>query len=467
MENDTIAAISTPIGSGGIGIIKISGKKALPIVSSIFRRSSARDRCNRTIPSNIIKESHKLYHGYIYDPDNGKTLDEVLVSVMLSPHSYTREDVVEINVHSGIVVLRTVLDLIIRNGARLALPGEFTKRAFINGRMDLTQAEAVIDIINVKSRKALEILNTQAAGTLGLCVESILRILNGILVKIEAAIDFPEDVDALNHDSEAEIIENKVIGKLNELIAGYEEGHLFREGIRIAIAGRPNVGKSSLMNRLLKVERSIVTSIPGTTRDAIEETLIISGIPTIISDTAGLHDTTDPVETLGIKKTRELIKNADIILFMTDAFSPLSEADIRIYETIKDKQVVIVINKIDLIPANRDILIGDDFKRLLCVKISALHDIGIEFLKEKIKEIFLDKIDYNSIAIVPNMRQKIAVEKALEKIVLVIRGLKSGFPYEMISIDLGEAIDYLNEVIGKNVKTDILDKIFSQFCIGK
>jgi tRNA modification GTPase len=271
----------------------------------------------------------------------------------------------------------------------------------------------------------------------------------------------------LNPDSEAEIIENQVIGKLNELIKGYDEGHFLREGIRIAIAGRPNVGKSSLMNRLLKADRSIVTSIPGTTRDAIEETLIISGIQAVITDTAGLHDTTDLVETLGIKKTRELIQSADIILFMTEALSPLSDADIRIYDTIKDKRVVIVINKIDLIPANQDILIDNDFKRLPCVKISALHDIGIDCLKEKINEIFVDKIDHNAIAIVPNLRQKIAVEKALEKIYLALKGLKSGLPYEMIAIDLGEAIDSLNDVIGKNIKTDILDQIFNQFCIGK
>ena len=496
MENDTIAAISTPIGGGGIGIIKISGTKAIPIASSVFRRSSKTDKFNNITPRNgiskftklfpdapfstplrgrktqetisdLLKESHKLYHGHIFDPESGKTLDEVLVSVMFAPHSYTREDVVEINVHSGLILLRTVLDLVIRQGARLALPGEFTKRAFINGRLDLTQAEAVIDIINAKTKKALEIVNAQAEGDLRGYVEAILNLLNGFLIKIEAAIDFPEEVEALNLDAEARIIENDVISRLNELILGYNEGHILREGIKIAIAGRPNVGKSSLMNRLLKTDRAIVTSVPGTTRDIIEEDFIISGMPAVIADTAGLHDTIDPVETIGIKKTREHIKNSDIILFMADAVSQFVEADRKIYESIKGKQVVIVINKIDLLPENREIILHDDLKALPCVKISALHNIGIDSLKEKIKDILINKIDYDSMAIVPNLRQKIAVEKSLENVVSVLKGLKSGLPYEMVSIDLVEAIGSLNEVIGKNVKADILDQIFSRFCIGK
>jgi len=486
MEKDTIAAISTPIGGGGIGIIKISGTNAIPIASSVFRRSSKTNKFNDITPingtlfstplsgrktqktiSDRLKESHKLYHGHIIDPENGKSLDEVLVSVMLAPHSYTREDVVEINVHSGLILLRTVLDLVIKQGARLALPGEFTKRAFINGRLDLTQAEAVIDIINAKTKKALEIVNSQAEGDLRGCVEAILNLLNDFLIKIEAAIDFPEEVEALNLDVEAGIIANDVIGRLNELILGYNEGHILREGIRIAIAGRPNVGKSSLMNRLLKTDRAIVTSVPGTTRDIIEEDFIISGMPAVIADTAGLHDTSDPVETIGIKKTREQIKNSDIILLLADAVSPFMEADRKIYESIKGKQVVIVINKIDLLPENREIILPDDLKALPYAKISALHNIGIDSLKEKIKDIFINKIDYDSIAIVPNLRQKIAVEKSVDNVVSVLKGLKSGLPYEMVSIDLGEAIGSLNEVIGKNIKADILDQIFSRFCIGK
>ena len=496
MENDTIAAISTPIGGGGIGIIKISGTNAIPIVSSVFRRSSKTDKFNETttingtlfstplrgiskmtnllaagktqeINSNLLKESHKLYHGHIIDPESGKALDEVLVSVMLAPHSYTREDVVEINVHSGLILLRTVLDLIVRQGARLALPGEFTKRAFINGRLDLTQAEAVIDIINAKTKKALEIVNAQVEGDLRGCVEAILNLLNGFLIKIEAAIDFPEEVEAFNLDEEARIIENDVIGRLNELILGYNEGHILREGIRIVIVGRPNVGKSSLMNRLLKTDRAIVTSVPGTTRDIIEEDFIISGMPAVIADTAGLHDTIDPVETIGIIKTREQIKNSDIIIFMADAVSSFVEADHKIYESIKGKQIVLVINKIDLLPENREIILHDDLKAVPCVKISALHNIGIDSLKEKIKDIFINKIEYDSLSIVPNLRQKIAVEKSLENVVLVLKGLKARVPYEMISIDLVEAISSLNEVIGKNIKADILDQIFSRFCIGK
>lgn len=461
MENNTIAAISTPIGAGGIGIIKISGKNSISIASSVFRPSSDENKFE-----NII-ESHKLHHGHIFDPENGKVIDEVLVSVMLAPHSYTREDVIEINVHSGLVILKTVLDIVIKQGARIALPGEFTKRAFLNGRMDLAQAEAVIDIINAKSRKALEIANAQAGGNMGFCVESILNVLNGVLVKIEAAMDFPDEAESFDPVAEAGVIEKDVTGKLNELISGYEEGHVLREGIKITIIGKPNVGKSSLMNRLLKTDRAIVTSVPGTTRDIIEEDFIISGMPAVIADTAGLHDSDDPVESIGIKKTRDQIKNSDIILFMSDAVSLFAESDIKIYDSIKGKQVVIVINKIDLIPEKSLLLLNDDLKALPCVKISALYDIGIDALKETIKDIVVNKIDCDSILIVPNLRQKMAAEKSAEKVVSVLKGLKSGLPYEMVSIDLKEAIDSLNEVLGKNVKTDILDQIFSRFCIGK
>jgi tRNA modification GTPase len=461
MENDTIAAISTPAGGGGIGIIKISGQKSVSIASSIFRTSRSGD------PFQNKPKSHKLYHGHIIDPEKGKTLDEALVSVMLSPHSYTREDVVEINIHSGPVVLRAILDLVLSHGARLAYPGEFTKRAFLNGRIDLTQAEAVIDIINAKSRKALEISNAQAGGNLKHSVNTISKTLKVVQIKLEAVIDFPEDVETLDPAVESAVIENEVLAKLRKLIAGYDDCHVIREGVRIAIAGKPNVGKSSLMNRLLKTDRSIVTPVPGTTRDSIEENLVISGIPAIISDTAGLRDTTDPVESLGIDKTKEAIRRADIILFMTDAVSPFTDADHKIYENIRDKQTVLVVNKIDLLPEGELIIINEDLKGLPCAKISALHDIGVESLKEMIREISIGNTGYDSTAIVPNLRQKLALEKALEHGISIVSGLKSQTPYEMVSIDIAAAIDSLNEITGINIKEDILDQIFSRFCVGK
>lgn len=499
MENDTIAAISTPIGRGGIGIIKISGKKALSIATSIFKRSSnkirnistsvSKQRLNsplltaglanglekesipfgRSLHSACVGElqSHRLYHGKIINPENAKSIDEVLLSVMKAPHSYTKEDVVEINVHSGLVVLKTILDLVLSKGARLADPGEFTKRAFLNGRIDLTQAEAVIDLINAKSGKALEIANAQASGELRFYIQDIIKALTEILIKIDAAIDFPEDVEILDLKTAICTIERDIIQALKKLIADYDEGHVLREGLRVVIAGRPNVGKSSLMNQLLKKDHAIVTSVPGTTRDILEETLIVSGIHTIITDTAGLHDSDDPVEMIGMKKTREKIKGADVILFMVDAVTAFIKTDYEIYESIKEIPMILVINKIDLVSEDCDIKINDELKMLPVVRISALYNIGIDSLKEKIKNIFKNKTKHHSFDIIPNMRQKIALDKSIYSVELFVNGLQSGLPFEIVSIDLKDAIESLKEVLGLKIKEDILDQIFSRFCIGK
>ncbi|MFO7667517.1 MAG: tRNA uridine-5-carboxymethylaminomethyl(34) synthesis GTPase MnmE [Desulfobacterales bacterium] len=499
MENDTIAAISTPIGSGGIGIIKISGKNALSIATSIFKRSSNKfSNISTRIPkqsanSSLLCElltnelekdpihfvhafqavcggelqSHLLYHGNIINPENEQPIDEVLLSVMKAPHSYTKEDVVEINVHSGLVVLRTILDLVLSKGARLAEPGEFTKRAFLNGRIDLTQAEAVIDLINAKSRKALEVANAQAGGDLRFYIQNIIKALTDILIKIDAAIDFPEDVGIVDLKTVKGTIERDIIQPLEKLIAGYDEGHVLREGLKVVITGRPNVGKSSLMNQLLKKEHAIVTSFPGTTRDILEETLIISGIHTIITDTAGLHDSKDPVEMIGMEKTREKIKNADIILFMVDAVTSFIKTDYEIYEFIKERPLILVINKIDLVSEDFEIKIIDELKRLPVARISALYNIGIDSLKEKIKNIFNNKTGYCSSNIIPNIRQKKALEKSLNSVELFVNGLESGLPFEIVSIDIKDAVESLKEVLGLKIKEDILDQIFSQFCIGK
>jgi tRNA modification GTPase len=464
MENDTVAAISTPVGSGGIGIIKISGKDALSIAASIFKRSSNR---SRNISTSYQIQSHRLYHGSIINPENNKPVDEVLLSVMTAPHSYTKEDVVEINVHSGLLVLRTILDIVISKGARLAEPGEFTKRAFLNGRIDLTQAEAVVDLINAKSSRALEIANVQSEGGLRHYVEGVIKILTDILIKIEASIDFPEDVETADTKTLTDTIENEVIKNIEKLITDYNEGHVLRDGIRIVIAGRPNVGKSSLMNRLLKKEHAIVTTIPGTTRDILEETLIISGIHTIITDTAGLHDSDDPIEMIGMNKTREKIAGADIILFMVDAVNPFINEDYEIYRIIKERPVIVVINKIDRAPEDVEIKRGDELKMLPAVKISALYNTGIESLKETVKKQFEKMTNYYSGDILPNMRQKKALEKSLDSVKLFVHGLQSGLPFELVSIDLKDAIDSLKEVIGLKIKDDIIGQIFNRFCIGK
>ncbi len=476
MVNDTIAAIATPAGNGGIGIIKISGKNAISIATSIFKRSSEKVRNTSTdVPTQhkysvLIAEeikSHRLYYGYIIDPKNEKPIDEVLMSVMKAPHSYTKEDIVEINVHSGRVILRTILDLVLSNGARLADPGEFTKRAFLNGRIDLTQAEAVMDLINAKNRKALEVANVQAGGELYLYIQKIIKALTDILVEIEASIDFPDEIGSLDLKTMNYTIGKEIIQTLKSLIEGYDQGHVLREGLKVVIVGRPNVGKSSLMNQLLKKDHAIVTSVPGTTRDILEETLIVSGIHTIITDTAGLCESNDPVETIGIKKTREKIKEADLVLFMVDAVAPFIKSDFEIYENIKGKSVILVINKIDLSSEDNGVETTDEFKMLPVVKISALYNIGINSLKEMIKEIFNKKTDYYSNDIIPNIRQKIALENSIKSIYMFLNGLQSGLPLEMISIDLKEAIEFLKEAVGLKINEDVLDHIFSRFCIGK
>ena len=492
MENDTIAAISTPIGSGGIGIIKISGKNALSIATSIFKRSSKSKPQKRVQPPILIDklvngfekssislsrchhpgggneiQSHRLYHGKIINPENENQIDEVLLSVMRAPYSYTKEDVVEINVHSGLVVLRTILDIVISKGARLAEPGEFTKRAFLNGRIDLTQAEAVIDLINAKSSRALEIANAQSMGGLRVYIQDIIKALTDILIKIDAVIDFPEDVGIVDTKTVMNTLEMNVIKTLKKLITDYNEGHILRDGLRVVIIGRPNVGKSSLMNKLLKKEHAIVTSIPGTTRDILEESLIISGIHTIITDTAGLHDSNDPIETIGMKKTREMIGGADIILFMVDAVTPFIKEDYEIYEIIKERPVIIVINKIDKVSEDFDIKINDKLKMLPVARISALYNNGIDPLKEIIKKIFENTTNYYSGDIIPNMRQKRALEKSLDSVNLFVHGLQTGLPFELVSIDLKDAIESLKEVLGLKIKEDLLDQIFNQFCVGK
>jgi tRNA modification GTPase len=501
MEYDTIAAIATPAGSGGIGIIKISGINAISIATSIFKRSSKRtphffgsnehhqslefplytekytDLSERRAPvssDRVLKfdngetiQSHRLYHGKVINPKNKKPVDDVLLSVMISPDSYTREDVVEINAHSGPLVLRTIMDIVLSEGARLAETGEFTKRAFLNGRIDLTQAEAVIDLINAKSQKALQIANVQADGEMRLYLQNIINLLTDILVKIEAAIDFPEEAEILDLKDNICAIENDIIKKLKELVADYENGHVLRDGLRIVITGRPNVGKSSLMNRLLKKDHAIVTSVPGTTRDVLEETLIVSGIHTIITDTAGLHDSDDPVEIIGIKKARDKIKKADIVLFMVDAQSPFIKTDYEIYESIKDKDVIVVINKIDLVSEDFSTAEIYGLEKLPVVKISARYNIGIDSLKEMINNIFKNKTDLYSGEIIPNLRQKTALDNSIKSVYSFINGLQSGLPFDILCIDLKDSIDYLKDVIGLNIKEDILDHIFSRFCVGK
>ena len=471
MEYDTIAAIATPTGSGGIGIIKISGKDAFLIAETIFKRSHASK--GEGYPEGGVRsfplKSHRIYHGHIVNPDTGKMLDEVLLSAMKAPMTYTREDIIEINTHSGYIVMASILDLVLQKGARLADPGEFTKRAYLSGRIDLTQAEAVIDIINSRTLKSLEIATSQIKGELKNRIGCMRHSLIDILAQVEAAIDFPEDVgDVIDVKSIHQILDKAVIGELSDLVAQYENAHFLRDGLKMIVVGRPNVGKSSLMNRLIQDDRVIVTPIPGTTRDLIEETLNIHGIPVIIADSAGLHETKDPVEVLGIEKTKAYIHDSDLILFMIDASDPFTKEDQKIYQTIDDKRMILVINKIDLVDDDVNAEIFQAWNKIPNVKISALYGTGLSSLKDLIAKLAIGDphLDIQN-TIIPNLRHKIALEKSLGFAVSAGEEIVKGTSFELIAIDIKETLDSLGEIIGAVAKDDVIDHIFNRFCIGK
>jgi len=475
MDNSTIAAIATPGGRGGIGIIKISGPRAVSIASAIFspaEQQATTDPENVSYPEITSRtgfDSHRLSYGHIIEPDSGRIVDEVLVSVMKAPRSYTREDVVEINAHGGRVPLNAILELVLKHGARLADPGEFTQRAFLNGRIDLTQAEAVIDIINARTAKSLQIAAAQIDGKLRRSVEQIRQFQVELLVRAEAAIDFPDDVaDIAEPERAVAEVEARVIKPLQTLIRHHVEGRVLREGLKVAVAGRPNVGKSSLLNCLVQKERAIVTDLPGTTRDIIEEALNINGYPVILTDTAGLHDTDDLIETLGIEKTIENVNGADLVLFIIEANCPVTAEDRSAFERIRSKPMIIVMNKIDLVNGDDICKLPATWGEIDCVQTSALYDRGIDHLKDRISETAFGKepLDLDAV-IVPNMRQKLLMEESLEAAEDICRGLNNGTPMELVAIHLKESIDSLGQILGTNVKVDLLDQIFSRFCIGK
>ncbi|OQY59383.1 MAG: tRNA uridine-5-carboxymethylaminomethyl(34) synthesis GTPase MnmE [Desulfobacteraceae bacterium 4572_88] len=465
----TIAAIATPPGSGGIGIIKISGQDALSVAASVFRKSAPAPEKGVSDTRHLKSfESHRFYHGHVADPENGKVLDEVLLVFMQSPRSYTREDIVEIHAHSGPLVLNAILSMVLRQGVRLAEPGEFTKRAYLSGRIDLTQAEAVIDIINARTDGALEAATAQIGGHLKASVDSVREALLRILAETEAAIDFSEDIeDSIDPEASLGLLRNEVIGKLMALTAQYEDAHYLRDGFRVLIVGRPNVGKSSLMNGLVRKDRAIVTSVPGTTRDLIEETLNIRGLPVIIADAAGLHQTDDPVEKLGIERTHAAIDDADLILFMSDISQPLARDESDIYERICHKKIILVANKSDLVDDTVSPEIPDAWGDMPMVRTSAIYDKGLDSLRDQIAAAATGGRGQMKSAIIPNLRHKGLLDQSLEAALAAAEGIRNDVSPELISIDIQEATDALGEIIGLTVREDILDHIFSNFCIGK
>lgn len=459
--DDTIAAISTPIGEGGIGIVRMSGPKALAILHKIFAKGK---HSHLPLDTCHLRPYH-LHYGHVLDPETGEVVDEVLVSYMPAPRTYTREDIVEINCHGGIIPLRRTLELCLRRGARLANPGEFTLRAFLNGRIDLSQAEAVLDIVRAKTGASLRVAVDQLDGQLSGEVRRIRGQLVDALAHVEASIDFPED-EIPERDIASDLKEAH--GLLEELLAHADQGIVYRQGVRTAIVGKPNVGKSSLLNALLRTSRAIVAPIPGTTRDTLEETLNLQGIPLVLVDTAGIvAETEDVLERLSIERSRKALAQADLALLVVDGSEPLSEADREIARLVGDRTAILVINKIDLPQA-----LASESLNLLPrapgVRISALTGEGLEGLEQAIVEtVFSGRVLASDALLVSNPRHKDALQRALEHLMTAREGHVRDMPADFIAIDLTAAINALGEITGETVTEDLLESIFSNFCVGK
>ncbi len=465
-ETATIAAVSTPAGKGGIGIVRISGPEAQDIAGKLFHPHR---RCGAGPQEKQNFGLHRLYYGQIVDPTDGAPVDEVLMAVMKAPHSYTREDVVEFQAHAGPVALRRILELVVSSGARMAEAGEFTKRAFLNGRIDLSQAEAVIDMIEARTEAAGKRAGLQLAGSLRDRVSSLREALRNTLVTIEAGIDFPEEVEeTFEAEDLAATIERRVLLPLQGLVSGVDHGRILRDGLRLGIVGRPNVGKSSLMNRLLEAERVIVTEIPGTTRDAVEESIDIQGIPVVITDTAGLQKTEDPVERLGVKKSLDIIERSDMVLFVVDGSLSPAEEEQDLFQMMPRDRTLLVVNKIDKIQPGRPHRLPENWRQVPSVQISALYNRQIDALKEHIARMALgeraQEIEYG---LLPNLRHKMLLEGAADAVSSAIVSLREGEPLELTAISMQEGVRCLGRILGIEVTEDVLDDIFKRFCIGK
>ena len=455
---DTICAIATALGEGGIAIIRVSGDKALDIVSKIFKAHSGQD----------IKsmKSYTMKYGHIYDIDNEELIDEVIISFMKGPKSFTAEDTVEINCHGGVVSTNKVLESVIKAGARLAEPGEFTKRAFLNGRIDLSQAEAVMDIIKAKTDLAMKSALMQSTGHLSTQINKQREYMLNILALVEFAVDFTEDDEEVDPSIPIKVAESleKSIGEMNVLLRGANEGKLIREGLSLAIVGKPNVGKSSLLNALLREKRAIVTDIAGTTRDVIEEYINLDGIPVKVIDTAGIRETEDVVEKIGVERSKEKLEEADLVLLVLDTSRELDQEDKDIIESVKDKKCILILNKIDLEWKIEEDILGS-FENV--IKISAKEEIGLDELKQTIKDLFFNgKIDTESL-IISNSRHKQALYRALENAENALVRVKNNEYLDLISIYVTASLRALGEITGSELEEDLVNKIFSDFCVGK
>lgn len=455
---DTIAAISSAAGNSGIGIIRVSGDEAIEVVDKIFRPANKNKKL-----ANV--ESHTVHYGHIMDGD--KTLDQVLVIVMKNPHSYTGEDTVEIDCHGGMLILKKVLDLVLKNGARTAEPGEFTKRAFLNGRIDLSQAEAVMDLINSKNDFALNSSIEQLKGGVSDAIKDIRKDIIYHIAFIESALDDPEHISLDGYDEEITKMLNENINKISKLVNSFDNGRIMKEGIKTVILGKPNAGKSSLLNLMLGEDRAIVTDIEGTTRDTLEENINFNGLSLKIIDTAGIRDTEDLVERIGVNKAKEIAKEGDLIIYVVDGSRELDDNDREIIKLINDKQAIILVNKSDMDTVmNIDELKKDSNRDVIL--FSAKNGEGMEQLEEEIRNMFYSgKVTYNDQVYITNARHKEALENALESLKQVKNSVDAGMPEDFYSIDLMDAYTDLGLIIGESVEDDLVNEIFSKFCMGK
>ena len=461
MKTETIAAIASAMTNSGIGIIRISGEDAFDVIDKISRSQKGNKLLSQC-------KSHTIHYGHIYDED--EIIDEVMVLLMRAPNSYTREDTVEIDCHGGTLVMRRILEVVLKNGARPAEPGEFTKRAFLNGRIDLSQAESVMDVISSKNDFALKSSMQQLNGALTGKIKEIRGKIIHEIAFIESALDDPEHISIDGYGENLLIIIDELMHKMNQMIASSENGSLLKEGINTVIVGKPNAGKSSLLNALVGRERAIVTDIAGTTRDVLEEQINLNGITLNIIDTAGIRSTEDVVEKIGVDKALSLVDKADFIIYVVDTSTVLDENDEKIIDAIREKKAIILLNKSDLIQVTgedeiKEKLSGADHKM---IAISAKENLGIDVLEETITEMFFHgTISFNDEVYITNIRHKNALIQAVESLKLVKQSVENGMPEDFYSIDLMNAYEELGTIIGEAVEDDLVNEIFSKFCMGK
>ncbi|MGM0680741.1 MAG: tRNA uridine-5-carboxymethylaminomethyl(34) synthesis GTPase MnmE [Thermodesulfobacteriota bacterium] len=456
--DSTIAAIATPPGPGGIGVIRVSGRDAFRVLSALFFRKN----------SGGLFQSHKLYYGWLLSREQDRLIDEVLVVYMKAPKTYTREDVVEIHCHSSFPVMEDILAEVLNCGARLAEPGEFTKRAFLNGRISLSQAEAVIELLKARTRKGRDLALSSLRGELQKEIEKIRNAFLSLKAIVEVAIDFPEDdVEILDDRALRGKAQKEIITPLERLIAAFYQGKIYREGIFLLILGKPNVGKSSLLNRLLKEERAIVSSVPGTTRDTIEECINVKGMAVNITDTAGIRQTEEEIEGIGVERARTKIVDADVVIFLLDGSQDITSEDYSLYELIRAKPLLLVVNKIDISTSDPHEF-AKRFPGHPLIPVSALRNIGINELEQEIFNLVTGGKDWDPGAdCVPNMRQTTALKGTLAAGYDFLEGLADRLTPDLLALDLQAGLDCLGDIVGETTTEDVLDVIFQDFCLGK